>query len=334
MIGFWTSMPFIIFALSYIMYGERIFQDWRVAALTYPIIYFIGYFSWRLHGVYDQYLRHKFPKLEETAKRVKYKFLVNLLIMSPSVLVIFMVFHYFHVLGYNLNLEDLKYGFFVGLTINIIFESLWEVLYIIEKFRDVAEEKEHIEQLQLHHEFENLKQKVNPHFLFNSFNTLSSLIGEDKVRAEKFLDELSRVYRYLLNNNERGMNSVEQETDFIRTYFQLLQTRYGNSLQMSIDIDPAFNHLEIPSLSLQLLVENAVKHNVLSKNNPVHVHIRTTPDKRIEVENNLNKKVLTVDSTGIGLSNIKKKYELLQREDVFIQSDDNKFLVSIPLIDQ
>src|SRR5690606_35792000 len=110
----------------------------------------------------------------------------------------------------------------------IIFESRREVIYIIDKYREAAAEEEMIEQMQLRQEFDNLKEKVNPHFLFNSFNTLSSLISEDKDQAEKFLDELSKVYRYLLRNNESGMSTVGQEVAFIRSYSRLLETRYGD----------------------------------------------------------------------------------------------------------
>jgi LytS/YehU family sensor histidine kinase len=159
--------------------------------------------------------------------------------------------------------------------VNIIFESLWEVMYIIGKSKEAAAEKEMVEQLALQQEFENLKQKVNPHFLFNSFNTLSSLIMEDKDRAEKFLDELSKVYRYLLRNNESGLSTIEQEAKFIQSYAALLTTRYGEGFKLDMKINPASKDKEIPSLSLQLLVENAVKHNIISKSQPVTVEIRT-----------------------------------------------------------
>src|SRR5687767_1843575 len=223
-IGFWLSMPFITFALCYILYGDRLFSDLRILFVAYPIIYFIGYFSWLGHSIYDYKLRTRFPSLSQTKKRIYYKVAVNLFIMTPSVLLIFFTFHWLNVFGYQLHPNDLKYGYLVGLSINIFFESLWEVIYIIDKYKEAAAEKEMIEKMQLQQEFENLKQKVNPHFLFNSFNTLSSLISEDKNQAVKFLDELSKVYRYLLRNNESGMSTVDEETNFIKSYSKLLQT--------------------------------------------------------------------------------------------------------------
>src|SRR5690349_17031339 len=98
-IGFWISMPFITLALSYILYGDRLFRDWQVAAVCYPIIYFIGYFSWRTHTQYDLWLRNRYPSLEETKKRVLFKVASNLFVMTPSVLLIFYFFHWLHILG-------------------------------------------------------------------------------------------------------------------------------------------------------------------------------------------------------------------------------------------
>ncbi len=333
LIGFLVSMPFITLTLCYIMYEERLFRQFDIWLVAYPVIYAIGYVSWRLHFVYDHFLHTRFPSLDQTRKRVLYTFAVNFLVMTPSVLLIFFTFHWFHIFGYTLNINDLKYGYLTGLGVNIIFESLWEVIYIIEKFKEVAAEKEMIEQMHLQQEFNNLKQKVNPHFLFNSFNTLSSLISEDKNQAEKFLDELSKVYRYLLRNNESGMSTVEEELKFIRSYSKLLQTRYGEGFKIDLVVDPAFKDKGIPSLSLQLLVENAVKHNIVSKQQPVHVIIRSTSDGYLTVENNLRKKTrISVESTGIGLVNIREKYRLLHRHDVTVEETSDQFKVTLPLI--
>jgi len=292
-----------------------------------------GFLSWRTHFIYDDFVRQKFPSVGETRKRVLYTIPVNLLVMTPSVLLIFYTFHWLHILGYQIQPGDLKYGYLTGLTVNVVFESLWEVMYIIEKSKESAAEKEMIEQMQLRQEFDNLKQKVNPHFLFNSFNTLSSLITEDRDRAEKFLDELSKVYRYLLRNNESGMSTIEQETKFIQSYVALLTTRFGEGFELDMVLDPGIKDKEIPSLCLQLLIENAVKHNIISKTQPVRVVIRNTEDGYLTVFNNLNKKARGImESTGIGLSNIREKYRLLNRSDIQIEETTDHFKVTLPLI--
>ena len=331
-LGFWISMPFITLALCFIMYGERLFREWQVAVVGYTLIYIIGFFSWRTHVEYDAYLRKRFPSLEQTKKRVLYKTGINVLVMTPSILLIFFLFHSFHILGYSIQENDLKYGYLVGLAINIIFETLWEVIYLVEKYKESAQEKELLERMQLLQEFENLKQKVNPHFLFNCFNTLLALIHEDRHQAEIFLDELSKVYRYLLKSNENGLSTLQQEIGFIQSYASLLKTRHGEGFQLIVQVSPEFNCYELPSLSLQMLVENAVKHNVISKQKPVIVTIYSHPSGKLVVDNTLAKRVHRKDSTGIGLSNIKDKYRLLNSNDVLVEETADRFVVSLPLL--
>src|SRR5688500_490075 len=326
-------MPVIAFTLAYIMYGERLFNEPLVLAVTFPIIFVMGYLSWRLHYIYAHIVHRKFPSVHQTKKRVLLMLPINLLIMTPSVYMIFYSFHWLHLFGYTVDGADLTYGILVGLIVNIVFESLWEVMYILEKYKESAAEKEMMEMMNLEQEFNNLKQKVKPHFLFNSFNTLSSLISEDEERAEKFLNELSKVYRYLLRNNVNGMSSMEEETKFINSYSRLLETRYGDGFKLEMKIDTATINMHMPSLSLQLLVENAIKHNVVSRSNPIRIVIKTTDDGYLVVENNLNKKTRnSIDSTGIGLANIREKYRLLNYSNVSITETAEHFRVVLPLI--
>jgi LytS/YehU family sensor histidine kinase len=209
---------------------------------------------------------------------------------------------------------------------------LWEVLYVLEKYKESLTEKEMAEQTHTSHEFELLKSQVNPHFLFNCFNTLSSLIQEDKEEAEHFLDELSKVYRYLLKNNEDSMSTLEKEIAFIGSYFRLLKTRYGDALQLNIDIDKRYYKYQVPSLSLQLLVENAVKHNIVSRQQPLMIEIFTTAGNKLVVNNNLQKKQLNRKSTQIGLNNIRLKYKLMGQQGFQVVEGKNNFMVVLPLM--
>jgi len=330
---FWIPMPLITLAWIYILYDERMWTDWRVWAVTTPIIYFLGYFSWFGHVQYNEFVEKKFPSLEETLKRNVYKIGVNLLVMTPSVLIILYVFEYFHILGYRIQENDIKYAYLTGLSVNLVFETLYEAVYIIEKHRENSIEKELLEKMNLQQEFDNLKQKVNPHFLFNCFNTLSSLITDDKQTADKFLDELSKVYRYLLRSNENDLSTVESEIKFIQSYCELLRTRHKDSLHFDVQVDPKYYSYRIPSLSLQLLVENVVKHNSMTKQQPITILIRSAGNGYLVVENNLVRKLTKTDSTGIGLYTIREKYKLLQREDVQIEeTKGDRFAVNLPLL--
>jgi two-component system, LytTR family, sensor kinase len=210
--------------------------------------------------------------------------------------------------------------------------SMWESVYTIKQWKNSLTEKEQLQQLTIQQEFETLKSQVNPHFLFNCFNTLSSLIVEDRKQAEVFLNELSKVYRYLLRNNEDGLSSLQTEIRFIESYYRLLKTRHGEAVQLSIETDKKYDHYLLPSLTLQLLVENAVKHNVLSKNKPLVIDIFTTAGNKLVVSNNLQLRTLKVPSNKIGLDNIKAKYELLNQPGFQVLKDKKTFSVVLPLI--
>jgi two-component system LytT family sensor kinase len=209
---------------------------------------------------------------------------------------------------------------------------LWEAIYIINKYKESLSEKEMLEKMGIEQEFENLKSQVNPHFLFNCFNTLSSLIEVDRKQAEIFLDELSKVYRYLLRNNEDGISTVENEVKFMQSYYRLLKTRYGDGLNMNIEIDKRYYPYLLPSLSLQLLVENAVKHNIVSKQQPLMLEIFTAAGNKLVVNNNLQKKQKKEKSTYIGLNNIRSKYKLMNQNGFQVVEGEKNFMVVLPLV--
>jgi len=252
--------------------------------------------------------------------------------MSACIIFIFLLYDSLHILGYKMNMTDLKLGLGVGFSINLIFETLYETDYILEKYKESLQEKETIHQMALQQEFDTLKSQVNPHFLFNCFNTLSSLISEDKVKAEAFLNELSKVYRYLLQNNEDGLSTLQSEVQFVQSYYRLLQTRHGDAVQLNIEIDKRYELYLLPSMSLQLLIENVVKHNVVSKNVPLEIDIFTIAGNKLVVNNNLIRRIVKAPGNKVGLENIKAKYSLLNQTGFQIMEDEKNFTVVLPLI--
>lgn len=329
---FLFSMPIIDLAFNVILYRERVWTDINVWLVSFPIIWFIGAITWYSHVVYVDAVERKFPELNETRKRIFWKALVIFFVMTPAVTVAILMYDYFHILGYELRQWDLLKGTLLGLSVNLIFESLYESDYVLNKYKESIVRKEQLRQFSIRHEFDALKGQVNPHFLFNCFNTLSSLITEDKQKAEAFLNELSKVYRYLLRNNEDGMSTVENEIRFIQSYYRLLQTRHGDAVQLNLEIDKRYYPYILPSLTLQLLVENVVKHNVLSKNKPLVIDIFTTAGNKLVVNNNLQRRTVKAPSNKVGLENIRAKYALLGQEGFQVMEDKNNFTVVLPLI--
>lgn len=225
------------------------------------------------------------------------------------------------------------YSFFNAFFAFFFLLAGFETLYHYAKLRYTEREKEQLEKEKLRAELNQLKGIVNPHFLFNNLNSLSSLIGENPARAEAFLDELTKVFRYLLRNNQAELTILGQEILFIQSYYHLLQTRYGNGINLKIQVEKKYEDWLLPPLTLQLLVENAVKHNRLQKEHPLYIEIISATGNILTVRNTVFKREGVVESTGFGLQNINARYKMLNLAGVSIEKDHWYFTVTIPLIE-
>lgn len=330
--SFLASMPIIDFLLNYIMYDDRLFHDINIWLVSYPLIFAIGFLSWSTHVLICQKIRNKYPELRHTGIRILMIAFCIIPFMSACIVLIFLLYDFLHIADYSLRMVDLKLGLVVGFSINLIFETLYEADFVLDKYKESVEEKESMHQLATQQEFDTLKNQVNPHFLFNCFNTLSSLIAENKERAEDFLNELSKVYRYLLQNNDDGLSTLQNEIQFVHSYYQLLQTRHGDAVQLNLEIDKRYELYLLPSLSLQLLIENVVKHNIVSKSVPLEIDIFTIAGNKLVINNNLMRRVVKAPSNRVGLENIKAKYALLKQPGFQIMEDEKNFTVILPLI--
>jgi len=331
-VSFVTIMPLLCVYLNHLLFGPRQWNDAQIWWLSFPVIFFQGLFSWYLHILVMHWLRVVFPDMKQTGLRLTLLALSHITLISLTYICLFYAYDATHFLGYSLKTSRLTMALYSGVALTMVATSMWEAEYTFKQWKGSLTEKERLQQLTLEQEFETLKSQVNPHFLFNCFNTLSSLIAEDKKQAEVFLDELSKVYRYLLRNNEDGLSSLQTELKFIQSYYRLLRTRHGEAVQLSIETDKKYDHYLLPSLTLQMLVENAVKHNVLSKNMPLTIDIFTTAGGKLIVSNNLQVRTIKVPSNKIGLENIRTKFELLNQTGFQVLKDQKTFSVVLPLI--
>jgi sensor histidine kinase YesM len=177
-----------------------------------------------------------------------------------------------------------------------------------------------------------LQAQVNPHFLFNSLNSLSALIDDDQERASQFVDQLSQVYRYLLTTRDQSVATLASELAFMESYYHLLKTRHGSGLILTVQVNPADQTKLLPPLTLQLLVENAVKHNIVQASEPLRVDIVTDEAGYLVVSNNLQRKRTSILSTGVGLSTILVQYQKLDQPAPDIVEGEDTFMVRLPLI--
>ncbi len=213
---------------------------------------------------------------------------------------------------------------FIVLTIEIstLFFGNWKRSLIeIEKYK--------AENLQA--QLQNLKDQLNPHFLFNNLSVLSSLVYIDQDKAVGFINQLSKVYRYLLDNRNCELVTLDSELTFIQSYTYLIQIRFDKNISFDIDIPKEKRHLMLPPLSLQMLVENAIKHNEISNELPLKITVKMN-EEMVEVSNNLQLRTTTEVSSKTGLQNIKDRYKFFTEKEVEVIQNTNSFIVKIPLL--
>lgn len=184
----------------------------------------------------------------------------------------------------------------------------------------------------LQSQIEILKQQVNPHFLFNSLNVLSGLITVDVTKAQLFIDEFSQIYRYVLETIEKPVTSLSKEIDFMHSYLFLQQIRYGENLTFSVNIPAGLLGMVVPPLSLQVILENAIKHNIVNESKPLLIEI-FSEGQYLVVKNNLQPKISAPVSTGLGLKNLVKRYALITDMEPSFKVETNHYVARIPLID-
>ncbi len=208
------------------------------------------------------------------------------------------------------------------------------LIYIIKEREKAAKKWQQLQTEKLKSQYETLKNQVNPHFLFNSFNTLLSIIEEDPKKAEAYVEHLSDFYRSIVNMREKDLITLGEELTIIDDYFFIQKKRFGNALLFDNRItDEEKKNYSIPPLSLQLLAENAVKHNVVSKDKPLTLEL-FIENEMLVVQNNLNEKATREKSEGLGLQNIKNRFLLIADKEVKIETTTSHFIVKLPLIKQ
>lgn len=217
---------------------------------------------------------------------------------------------------------------FCTLTVVAIYESI----YYIGELRKSVEEKERWKRESLRAQLDALKTQVNPHFLFNNLNTLSAVIPENPEQAVNFVQQLSKVYRHLLEVKDEQSIPLKEELEVLKAYAYLLKTRFGDNLDISIRVAEEKLQQKVVPLSLQILMENAIKHNIVSSAKPLRIEV-VASNGRLIVRNNLQKKKQLIESTGIGLDNIRNRYRLLGDRMIEVKEGPSSFTVSIPLIE-
>lgn len=290
-------------------------------------LFIIIFFGYIIRGI-DIYLDKIYPFERSPLKRITIQFFVTLTVLFAIRLIPLVFF------SDKLPVHASREIWVASFAINV-FMVLSVILSIFGYHFFVRWKEEKILAAELEKEkalvqYDNLKNQLNPHFLFNALSALNSLIFENPQLASDFLQQLSKVYRYVLENKEKNAVSLQTEINFVSHYVKLLKTRFGDGLQVLFEMDEEAKEKMIVPVTLQILIENAVKHNTTSKDSPLVIRIKTEADC-LSVENNLQKKDAIETSNKHGLENLKNLYRYISDKKVDVFESNNSFTVKIPL---
>lgn len=323
----------ITFIMNAMMFGDVMMNDTRFFLTACNGVGFVyTTIFWLIFRQVVLFFAERYPNNQDFTKRM--------ILQSVVVLVLFFLIKgildpLLHPLISNKIGNNLQHN--IGMSIgSLLVTFLVLTIYVTAGFyhqlRKTLVEKERLTKENVQSQLESLKNQVNPHFLFNSLNTLSYLIPEDPAKAENFVQKLSKAYRYILEIRERELTTLAEELGFLDSYNCLLNERFGDNLKIKINVPSEAKHLQILPLSLQMLFENAIKHNIVSTQDPLHIEVFVEKGDRLVVKNNLQPKKQELPSTRIGLENIKSRYRLIAKQEVEVIVTQQHFIVVLPLL--
>ena len=314
----------VVIVRSHSFFGDEAF-------LSYWLLSFITTFMlWEGNGFVFLQLRKRLPHYHQTSRRLIIQTLISLVFTYFTTACIDLVFCPL-ILG-KLGDKSLFAGFQTSLLPTLVVTLIYESAYFFNAWKMHVKKTEALARENIQSQLETLKNQLDPHFLFNSLNTLASLIDEDNLDAQKYLEQLSDVYRYVLVNREKNTVSLEEEMGFLDAYLYLNKIRFRENLLVEKHLSAESYSHQIAPLSLQMLVENAIKHNIVSKESPLRIRISEEDHHYLSVENNIQAKKTFEKSTKVGLQNIINRYHLLTGREVEITHNTATFKVNLPLL--
>lgn len=327
-----VGIPVGAMIVSLLLFNERfIAGEWSFLLFCYPIaLTYTASFWIAMRWAYMQ-VRLRYPTVRDLAKR--------LLIVSLSFLVVFALvnialdFLFKSLLSTeNFKPRNLIFKFLTSFLTSALVITLYEALSFYTLFQRSEAERADLQRRHVESQLAGLRNQINPHFLFNSLNTLVYLIPESPEKAVRFVQQLSKVYRYVLESRDTRLIPLREELEYLKSYAFLLKERFGDNLDIHFSglENGKLEYGQIVPLTLQILFENAIKHNVISAQKPLRIQV-WAENNWLAVRNNLQRKAQVMDSTGIGLENIRSRYRMLAAEEIQVIVSHDYFTVLLPL---
>jgi len=325
----------IIFVLGNALYGQFEFDSFNDFVINFSFYQLYSFVLGLSNMTYFSYLEKQDWKESDRIKRIIIGIVGSIVITLLGLFLLRLISEMtmndktFMEFISNESYRNYQFGLWVTMSIVVTFHFV----YFYNRYQQKKVKESQIVAKTESAKFESLKNQLDPHFLFNSLNVLTALIGENPKQAEKFTTKLSKVYRYVLQQKDKDLIPLEEELKFAKSYMELLNMRFEGGIKFSIPETASNPDLKIVPLSLQLLLENAVKHNVITTDNPLNIKIYEE-NGFLSIENNINQKESIGKSTKVGLKNINQRYSLITNEEVEITNKNKIFKVRLPLLTQ
>lgn len=304
--------------------------EWYVAFATITIITLL---VWESSRLIEPFFKKLINRQKNKIKTLVLFFITGSLFTTLITIgVVFFVSMGLHNYSFKQTIIPLKLNLIYAWLANLLFHLLNAIKFYFTEYKTKWMEAEELKRISAQAELQLVKSQINPHFLFNNLNVLSALIMKNNEEANKFIEEFSKVYRYILNNHDKELVDIKTELEFIKPYIFLLQKRFDVGLDITIEVPEAYEKFYVIPASLQMLIENAIKHNVVSKAKPLHIDVHINGNNTIVVSNNLQLRQSVDNSTKIGLANIIKRYQLVSGKNVTVKNGSTDFTVALPLL--
>ncbi len=310
--------------------GSFVRYSFGDAMLNWSLSWFFCMCNWMVMRTMMIYLRKRLPDFSDNVKRISILFLFVVL----TIIVVDRVgsFTLAQIFSESYNHPPSSKLLIPILLISVMILAIYEAIYYYARLQKFIREEEQAKQVVVEAQLDALRNQARPHFLFNSFNTLRDIIENDpKEDAIHFVDKLSDVYRYILESGNVNLISLKDEMDFSKSYIHIQSERFGDNLRIVWEVDEVEMNAMVMPMSIQILLENAIKHNVISKSKPLTISV-SVQDGHVQVKNKVQLKSTSLPSTKIGLANIEKRYALVSDKPVTIVNDDENFIVKLPLL--
>lgn len=280
------------------------------------------------------FLQHKIPWQKNFFRRLTIELVITNITASIIICCWAMIFRFvLPNFQSELKIEDVLFSnIIVAIIVNTIAILIVEGVYMVKQWKNAIVEAEILKRESIESQFAALKNQIDPHFLFNSLNALDSLISQSPKKAKEFVSKFSKVYRYVLDVKDKLVIEIKEELEFIKSYYFLQKIRHNENLTLSINVEAEKLNYFIPALSIQMLVENAIKHNEISSKYPLHIEIFS--DKGYLVVSNIlrPKKGKVEKSTGIGIQNLKERYKHFSSRGPLFTVDNEKYIAKLPIL--